>query len=325
MHARGANHIRQRGVRADKQPKVAPGTEALKPARDAEPIFGAEMAVDDSCACRQARRHAPGLRRARGIGEEPKAREISCCAKVRSGAAEIAGSQPMSLAQRRHMRALTPVTIELDTIRARIAEAARAAGRDPATVDLVAISKQQPDANVEAVLRAGHRHFGENRVQEAMARWSVFRPRFSDVRLRLVGPLQSNKASEAVAFFDAIDSLDRPKLAAAIADAAQRQGTCPEILIQVNTGKEAQKAGVAPLDADAFIAEARGVYGLPVKGLMCIPPVDEEPAMHFALLAKIAARNGLTELSMGMSGDFETAIRFGATMVRVGSALFGAR
>lgn len=223
------------------------------------------------------------------------------------------------------MRSLTPVTIQLDAIRLRIADAARAASRDLATIDLVAISKQQPDANVEAVLRAGHRHFGENRVQEAMARWSTFKPLFPDVRLRLVGPLQSNKAHEAVAFFDAIDSLDRPKIAAAIADAAQKEGACPDILVQVNTGEEAQKAGIAPADADAFIAEARGACGLPVKGLMCIPPVDEEPAMHFALLAKIAARNGLAELSMGMSGDFETAIRFGATMVRVGSALFGSR
>lgn len=223
------------------------------------------------------------------------------------------------------MRTHTPVTIELEAIRARIAAAARAASRDPATVDLVAISKQQPDANVEAVLRAGQRHFGENRVQEAMARWTTFKPVFPDIRLRLVGPLQSNKAREAVSFFDAIDSLDRPKLAAAIADAAQKDGACPDIFVQVNTGEEPQKAGVAPKDADAFIAEARGVFGLPVTGLMCIPPADEEPAMHFALLARIAARNGLTELSMGMSGDFETAIRFGATMVRVGSALFGAR
>lgn len=223
------------------------------------------------------------------------------------------------------MRSLAPVTIELDDIRKRIAAAARAAGRDASTIDLVAISKQQPEAHVEAVLLAGQRHFGENRVQEAMARWSPLRPRFPDVRLRLVGPLQSNKAREAVAFFDAIDSLDRPKLAAALADAAQKEGACPDILIQVNTGEEVQKAGVMPSDADAFIAEARGAYGLPLRGLMCIPPVNEEPAMHFALLAKIAARNGLSELSMGMSGDFETAIRFGATMVRVGSAVFGAR
>lgn len=203
--------------------------------------------------------------------------------------------------------------------------AARDAGRDPGAIDLVAISKQQPDVAVEDVLWAGHRLFGENRVQEAMERWSRFRPRFPDVELRLVGPLQSNKANDAVGFFDAIDSLDRVKLAAAIADAAQRHGKCPELLVQVNTGEEEQKAGVAPRDADAFIAEVSKTYGLKVAGLMCIPPVNEEPAMHFALLAKIAARNGLGKLSMGMSGDFETAIRFGATMVRVGSAVFGAR
>lgn len=175
------------------------------------------------------------------------------------------------------------------------------------------------------MLAAGQRVYGENRVQEAAARWSERRTRFSDLRLRLIGPLQSNKAAEAVALFDAIDVLDRDKLARALADEAQKQGRCPDILVQVNTGEEPQKSGVAPHEADAFIKAARETYGLPVKGLMCIPPADEEPAMHFALLAKIAARNGLAELSMGMSGDFETAIRFGATMVRVGGALFGAR
>lgn len=217
------------------------------------------------------------------------------------------------------------MTIEFDDIRTRLLNAARQAGRDPATIDLVAISKQQSRSNVEAVLLAGQRHFGENRVQEAMARWSPWRPQFPDLCLRLVGPLQSNKAREAVAFFDAIDSLDRPKLAAALADAVHKEGACPDILIQVNTGEEPQKGGVIPSEADAFIEDVRGSYGLPVRGLMCIPPVGEEPAMHFALLAKIAERNGLAERSMGMSGDFETAIRFGATMVRVGSALFGAR
>jgi pyridoxal phosphate enzyme (YggS family) len=167
--------------------------------------------------------------------------------------------------------------------------------------------------------------FGENRVQEARARWAARRAGFADLRLHLIGPLQTNKAEDAVALFDAIDSLDREKLAAALAEAAQRQGRCPDILVQVNTGEEARKAGVAPGEADAFIKAARESYGLPVKGLMCIPPADEEPAMHFALLAKIAAHNGLAELSMGMSEDFEAAIRFGATQVRVGSALFGGR
>lgn len=211
------------------------------------------------------------------------------------------------------------------SILARIAAAAEAAGRAPGDVSLVAISKVQPDERVDAVLAAGQRLFGENRVQEAQARWTERRAQFPDLQLRLVGPLQSNKALDAVKLFDAIDSLDREKLAAALAEAIQKAGHAPQILVQVNTGEESQKAGVAPADADAFIRAARETYGLPVAGLMCIPPVDEEPAMHFALLAKIAARNGLRDLSMGMSDDFETAVRFGATQVRVGSALFGAR
>jgi PLP dependent protein len=210
-------------------------------------------------------------------------------------------------------------------ILARMAAAAEAAGRSVADVALVAVSKLQPNERVDAALAAGQRMFGENRVQEAVARWGDRRAAHSDLKLRLIGPLQSNKAEDAVRFFDAIDVLDRPKLAAAIADAAQKAGRCPDLLVQVNTGEEPQKAGVAPQEADAFIKEARERYGLPVAGLMCIPPLEEAPAMHFALLAKIAARNGLTELSMGMSDDFETAIRFGATQVRVGSALFGAR
>jgi PLP dependent protein len=210
-------------------------------------------------------------------------------------------------------------------ILARIAAAAVSAGRTVADVALVAVSKLQPDERVDAALAAGQRMFGENRVQEAVARWGDRRAAHSDLKLRLIGPLQSNKVEDAVRFFDAIDVLDRPKLAAAIANAAQKAGRCPDLLVQVNTGEEPQKAGVAPQDADAFIKEARERYNLPVAGLMCIPPLEEEPSMHFALLAKIAARNGLTELSMGMSDDFETAIRFGATQVRVGSALFGAR
>ncbi len=211
------------------------------------------------------------------------------------------------------------------SILARIDAAARAAGRDPADVSLVAVSKQQPEARVRAVLGQGQRLFGENRVQEAQARWTPLKAEFPDVRLRLIGPLQTNKARDAVALFDAIDSLDRERLAAALAEEMARAGKRPDILIQVNTGEEAQKAGVAPKEADAFIRKAREDFGLPVRGLMCVPPVDEEPAMHFALLAKIAARNDLPDLSMGMSDDFETAVRFGATMVRVGSALFGAR
>jgi hypothetical protein len=208
-------------------------------------------------------------------------------------------------------------------ILARIAAAAQASGRAAEEVTLVAVSKLQPDDRVDAMLAAGQRVFGENRVQEAQVRWRE--RRLPGLKLRLIGPLQSNKAGDAVALFDAIDSLDRRKLAAALADEIQEQGRSPEVLVQVNTGEEPQKTGVIPTEADAFIKAARSEYGLPVVGLMCIPPADEEPAMHFALLAKIARRNGLSQLSMGMSEDFETAIRFGATMVRVGSALFGAR
>jgi pyridoxal phosphate enzyme (YggS family) len=205
---------------------------------------------------------------------------------------------------------------------ARIARAAQACGRDPAGVALVAVSKQQPWEAIAPVLAAGQRVFGENRVQEAMARWEG---RAAGLELRLIGPLQSNKAREAVAFFDVVESLDREKLARALADEVQKQGRTPHLYVQVNTGEEPQKAGVLPTEADAFIAACREVYGLSPEGLMCIPPAGGPPGPHFALLAKIAARNGLSKLSMGMSGDFETAIRFGATSVRVGSAVFGAR
>jgi len=209
----------------------------------------------------------------------------------------------------------------LAAIQARIAAAARAAGRDPADVALIAVSKQQTWETIEPVVRAGQKRFGENRVQEAMAHWEGRR---EGLTLHLIGPLQTNKAREAVGFFDVIESLDRPKLAHVLADEIQRAGRSPRLYIQVNIGEEPQKAGVAPLEADAFIAECRGL-GLIIEGLMCVPPADEPPAPFFALLAKIARRNGLDRLSMGMSGDFETAIRFGATSVRIGSALFGAR
>ncbi len=208
---------------------------------------------------------------------------------------------------------------------ARIAAAAETVARPLSDINLVAVSKQQPDERIEAMLACGQRLFGENRVQEALVRWRERRGRFADLKLRLIGPLQSNKAWEAAAFFDAIESVDRPKLAAALADAAQKLGRCPELLVQVNTGEEPQKSGVIPDQADALIHAVREEFRLPVAGLMCIPPADEPPAMHFALLAKIAARNGLSMLSMGMSGDFATAIRFGATHVRIGSSLFGER
>lgn len=209
-------------------------------------------------------------------------------------------------------------------MRRRIAAACRAAGRSEGSVILTAVSKMQPEAALEAALAAGQRVFGENRVQEAQAHWAARRNAGPGLELRLIGPLQTNKAADALELFDVIETLDRPKLADALAAAAAKTGRAPRVLVQVNTGAEPQKAGVLPGNADALVAHARG-KGLVVEGLMCIPPVDEAPGPHFALLRKIARRNGLEVLSMGMSGDYETAIRFGATHVRVGSALFGER
>jgi pyridoxal phosphate enzyme (YggS family) len=208
---------------------------------------------------------------------------------------------------------------------ARIAAAAKSAGRDPASVALVAVSKTQPDDRIEAMLSTGQRVFGENRVQEAEGRWQKRRAEHADLELRLVGPLQSNKAKEAVALFDVIETLDREKLAGALADACAKAGRAPRLYVQVNTGEEEQKAGVAPQDADAFVATMRRDYGFEIEGLMCIPPAEEPAGPHFALLGKIAARNGVAKLSMGMSADYELAVLLGATSVRVGSALFGAR
>lgn len=212
----------------------------------------------------------------------------------------------------------------LETLRRRIARACRIAGRDPGGVTLTAVSKTQPDAAIEAALAAGQRVFGENRVQEAQARWSGRREAFPDLELRLIGPLQSNKAADAVALFDVIETLDRPRLAEALAAAGEKLGRSPRLLIQVNTGAEPQKAGVSPDGLPALVAQARAL-GLRVEGLMCIPPADEAAGPHFALLRKLARRQGLDVLSMGMSADYEVAVRFGATHVRVGSALFGER
>lgn len=212
----------------------------------------------------------------------------------------------------------------LDDIKTRIKSAATASGRDPADVALIAVSKVQPLERVEAVLQAGHCVFGENRVQEAAGKWPALRERFSDIELHLIGPLQTNKARQAVDLFDVIQSVDRPKLARKLADIFQELGTTRPCYLQINTGEEPQKAGVLPADTDAFVAECRA-RGLPIAGLMCIPPVDEAPSLHFALLRKIAERNGIDGLSMGMSSDFEEAIVLGATAVRVGSAIFGAR
>jgi pyridoxal phosphate enzyme (YggS family) len=215
------------------------------------------------------------------------------------------------------------VAARFEAVRRRIARACRIAGRESSTVVLTAVTKTQADDAVEAALAAGQRVFGENRVQEAQTRWAG-RADTPGLELRLIGPLQTNKAGDAVALFDVIETLDRPKLADALAAAATKAGRSPRVLIQVNTGAEEQKAGVLPEEADALVAHARAL-GLNVEGLMCIPPAEEAPGTHFALLRKIARRNGLSVLSMGMSGDYETAIRFGATHVRVGSALFGER
>ncbi len=206
-----------------------------------------------------------------------------------------------------------------------IAAACREAGRDPATVTLVAISKTFGAAAIAPVIAAGHRIFGENRVQEAKAKWPALRERYPDVALHLVGPLQSNKAREAVALFDAIHSLDRASLAAALTKEIERQGRQPLLFVEVNTGGEPQKGGVLPQEADAFLATCRATYELNIAGLMCIPPYEEPAAPHFALLAQIAKRNELNLLSMGMSADFSLAVRFGATHVRVGTAIFGQR
>jgi pyridoxal phosphate enzyme (YggS family) len=213
----------------------------------------------------------------------------------------------------------------LAEVRQHIAAAARAAGRDPAAVTLVAVSKTHGADRVRELLDAGQRVFGENRVQEAEEKFPALKAAYPDLALHLIGPLQTNKAREAVALFDVIQSVDRERLAATLAKEMTRAGRRPDCYIQVNTGEEPQKAGVLPAELDAFVAACRDTHKLPIVGLMCIPPVDEEPALHFALLAKMAARNGLAKISMGMSADYETAIRLGATHVRVGTALFGHR
>ena len=218
----------------------------------------------------------------------------------------------------------TPVA-RLAEVRARMSRAARDAGRDPAGVTLVAVSKTFGPEAVAPVIEAGQRVFGENRVQEAKAKWPALRDRFPGLELQLIGPLQSNKVRDAVALFDVIHTVDRDRIAGALAEEMARQGRRLPVLVQVNTGEEPQKAGVAPQDAEAFVARCREAFGLAVGGLMCIPPLDEAPGPHFALLAKLGERLGLPLLSMGMSGDFEAAIMLGATHVRVGSAIFGER
>lgn len=219
----------------------------------------------------------------------------------------------------------TDSVARLHKVRATIARAALDFGRDPDDITLIAVSKTFPAEAIEPVLAQGQRVFGENYVQDAKRKWPLLRDRYSDVELHLIGPLQSNKAKEAVRLFDVIQTLDRPSLAEALAKEIAKAGRAPRLFVQVNTGEEPQKGGVMPTEADAFIAACRERHGLVIEGLMCIPPADEPPSPHFALLNKIVARNGLKALSMGMSADFEAAIQLGATHVRVGSAIFGTR
>lgn len=217
------------------------------------------------------------------------------------------------------------IAAQLENVRRRIARAAAGAGRSAEAVTLIAVSKTIPAPAIEAAIAAGQRVFGENRVQEAKAKWPQIKARFPEVELHLIGPLQTNKAADAVALFDSIQSLDRPKLARILVEEMKRQNRRPRLFVQVNTGAEPQKAGVDVAAADAFIAQCRSEFGLEVSGLMCIPPLDQDPRPHFAALAEIARRNGIAALSIGMSGDFEAAIARGATHVRIGTAIFGAR
>jgi pyridoxal phosphate enzyme (YggS family) len=225
----------------------------------------------------------------------------------------------------RGQQAALEVAHNLAEVRRRIAAAAAEAGRDPAGIALVAVGKSQPPERIEAALQAGQRVFGENYVQEAAGRWPALRQRYPGVELHMIGGLQSNKAAEAVALFDVVQSVDRPKLARALAREMARLGRTPRLFVQVNTGEEPQKSGVAPGELEAFVRLCRGELGLAIEGLMAIPPEDEDMALHAALLAKLARRHGMASVSIGMSGDFEAAIRFGATHVRVGTAIFGAR
>ena len=219
----------------------------------------------------------------------------------------------------------TDIINNLAKVQASITKAAKTAGHAPGDVTLVAVGKSHTAERVRSALEAGHRVFGENRVQEAEEKWPPLKAEFPDTQLHLIGPLQSNKVRRAVRLFDVIETVDRPKLAHAITRESEASGWAPACFIQVNTGEEDQKTGVRPADTAAFVAECRDQLDLPIVGLMCIPPIDEEPSLHFALLAEIARRNGLASLSMGMSGNYELAVRFGATHVRVGTAIFGAR
>jgi hypothetical protein len=243
--------------------------------------------------------------------------------KIRTTTAKLRAFELMTLPKPDAVTSHSPHA--LAAVEQAIARACKDAGRDRASVTLIAVSKTFDAGAITPVIESGQTIFGENRVQEAKGKWPALMQAYPGVKLHLIGPLQSNKAKEAVALFDAIHSVDRPSICEALAKEINSQKKRPELFVQLNTGEEPQKAGVAPVEADAFIARCREKYGLEISGLMCIPPVDDAPAPHFALTAKIAARNGLKNLSMGMSADFAIAIQFGATHVRVGSAIFGHR
>ena len=249
-----------------------------------------------------------------------------CCLSAAAAAASFRAlvPYPSTLADPVSETLIDPVA-NLAAVNAELKAGLVEAGRESTPPVIIAVSKTFDETRIMPVLEAGHRVFGENRVQEAAAKWPALKERYGDVELHLIGPLQSNKAREAVALFDVIETVDRPKIAKALASEIEKQGRKPRLLVQVNTGEEPQKAGVAPPETDAFVAECRDRYGLAIDGLMCIPPVGEDPAPHFALLSKIAARNALPTVSMGMSADYVIASQLGATHVRIGSAIFGAR
>jgi pyridoxal phosphate enzyme (YggS family) len=280
-----------------------------------------EGAENDAGAARQPLGHGFGIGDPGRIGEEKQGRQDDSPRRPwREGRGRP--RQGFQLLQAIFPQVASRMSDALASIRSRIAAAETAAGRAPGSVTLVAVSKTQPWDHIAPVLAADQKVFGENRVQEAIERWT---PHRDGLELRLIGPLQTNKVRDAVAFFDVIETVDREKLARALADEIARQGKAPRLYVQVNVGEEPQKAGVAPGEADAFIALCRGELGLTIEGLMCIPPADEDPAPHFSLLRAIAKRNGVAKLSMGMSDDFEIAVAQGATSVRVGSAIFGVR
>ena len=292
-----------------------PSPEISRTSRRARHSF-ATRAATSGAAPRSSTAAPFGKRASKGVGSGRRAGSLN---SQQPGGMALPARLPIL------WRMFDDIPANLTRIRARIEAATREAGRAPGSAQLVAVSKANPAAALRAALIAGQRLFGENRVQEAAGKFPELRAEYPQLRLHIIGPLQSNKARDAVRLADVIETLDRPKLALALAEAMQKEGRRPDLLIQVNTGAEPQKAGILPAEADAFITLCRATHALPVTGLMCIPPAEEDPGPHFDMLAELARKHELNTLSMGMSGDFETAIRHGATHVRVGSAIFGAR